>query len=200
MQTTPCDNNPKNAIISHKVDDLNNIHLANKSIAIYEREITLLRDDIHQLMQHKIIFEEAASIENLIHNLRFYFKIENILTTIIIDDIANNLHLFQKKTQSKLFRLSLKTICSDMCTKFHSDFNTLRLLCTYAGPSTLWLQPSHNKKIKNTTENYTVKEVGTGSIAILKGEKYPNSIPVLHRSPSIEKENKTRLLLKIDSN
>jgi hypothetical protein len=199
MQTTQSNNTQNNAIITHLVDHLNKVHLPAKSIAIYKRDISQLEDDIFKLMNFNILFEDTANIETLIHGLKSYLKSKNISTATIIDDIAKNLYLYQEITHSKLFRMSLKTISSDMCTKFHSDFNRLRLLCTYAGRSTIWLQPLQNKKSKIAIDNYTTKEVGTGNIAILKGEKYPNSIPVLHRSPSIEKENKTRLLLKIDS-
>lgn len=192
---------PKNAIISHKPVDLKNIHLEDKNIAIYERDIEALQDEISELILNEIKFQEIAGVEELISRLRKKFKKIHIENSKLINDISKSLYLFQSITNSTSFRLLLKTITTDMCTKFHADVNTLRLLCTYAGPSTLWLQHAvgnQNGTIKIDINN--ILEVGTGNIVILKGELYPNSTPVYHRSPAVEQNNETRLVLRIDIN
>ena len=82
-----------------------------------------------------------------------------------------------------------------MCRKFHSDYNQLRLICTYVGSGTLWLPDDTEKDI---ILGQDIQQIKTGHIAILKGKLYPNAKPVFHRSPEIETFNEKRILLRID--
>jgi len=198
MNSTKIEQSTSSAIISENNEDLKKIHLSDKIIAICQRDITSLKYEINQLLQHQLIFEETGKIQELIKKLDFYLKTFNISKSLIAEDIAGCLFHFKNITQGTTFRLSLKTISNDMCTKYHSDFNTLRMLCTYAGPSTLYLLPSGDKGINQAHENYSKNEAGTGNMVILKGEKYPDSAQVFHRSPAIKKDKLTRILLKID--
>ena len=96
-----------------------------------------------------------------------------------------------------------------MCRRFHTDINSLRLLCTYVGQGTLWvpdemvnhkafLNKGGNEEI--VTDESQIQHAGTGDVIILKGALYPEANPIVHRSPAIEGNGESRLLLRIDVN
>lgn len=107
-------------------------------------------------------------------------------------------------------RLFFGSVRSDMCRRFHTDMVSLRLLCTYAGPGTLWAETaavSAKHLAKGSNEQIIedvsgVHQVPTGQVCLLKGALHEHSRhgAVLHRSPSIEEEGQARLILRIDAN
>ena len=112
-------------------------------------------------------------------------------------------------TQASSFRLLLTTVNTDMCRKFHTDINDLRLLCTYIGPGTLWLPDEivDGKALQAGKEDteividaQQIQQVPTGDVVILKGALYAGANPILHRSPSIKEHGEKRFLLRIDTN
>jgi len=137
--------------------------------------------------------------------------IERDQHSTIVNDIQNLLHLFKEISNTKRFRLLLATIKTNMCTKFHTDINNLRMLCTYSGPGTLWLTEDNiNRKALDAYEDNesiiidknSIEQTKTGSVVILKGAKYPKNATkaAVHRSPTIEESDEIRLLLRIDLN
>ncbi|MEM6380738.1 MAG: DUF1826 domain-containing protein, partial [Bacteroidota bacterium] len=74
--------------------------------------------------------------------------------------------------------------------KVDTDINSLRLLCTYSGPGTLWLPNeivNHkalitrggNKQI--VLDERQIQQVATGAVIILKGALFPQANPIVHR-------------------
>ena len=67
-------------------------------------------------------------------------------------------------------RLFFGKVEKDMCRRFHTDINTLRLLCTYIGPGTLWVSPEaidHSQVAKGSNEEMVkdqqgIHQAGTG--------------------------------------
>lgn len=125
------------------------------------------------------------------------------------EDVSELVKLFERATQASSFRLLLTTVSTNMCRKFHTDVNDLRLLCTYIGPGTLWLPDEaidykalqtgrNNQEI--VVDERRIQQVRTGDVVILKGALYPEANPVLHCSPAIEGKGEKRLLLRIDTN
>ncbi|MEL6124115.1 MAG: DUF1826 domain-containing protein, partial [Bacteroidota bacterium] len=108
-------------------------------------------------------------------------------------------------------RLLLASVNTNMCRRFHTDINDVRLLCTYTGPGTLWLTNDNinrraldsydgNESIVMDPER--IQQVPEGAIALLKGAMYPHhqTKAIVHRSPTIEESGEKRLLLRIDTN
>ena len=125
-----------------------------------------------------------------------------------INDIIRlcNLFLRFKKRETRM-QLQLEIIQNDMCRLFHQDHYRQRLLCTYKGPGTEWLDPSNvnmealgkgcNAKIVRDFSK--VHKTKAFEVLLIKGAKYEKEgSGVVHRSPPVEKEKLTRVLLKID--
>lgn len=85
--------------------------------------------------------------------------------------------------------LRLEVVETDACRRFHADYVTLRLLCTYAGPGTQWCRAAASDAIC---------EVPTGAVGVFKGRMLLAPPTVLHRSPPIVATGERRLVLAID--
>jgi len=88
-------------------------------------------------------------------------------------------------------RIRLQLVKDDACRKFHVDAVGLRMLCTYAGPGTEWVDADGQVRI-----------LGLMQVAIFKGRAFPDQTPrVLHRSPALSRRpprQRERLVLCID--
>ena len=125
----------------------------------------------------------------------------------LIEDMVQMGRAFFESTESKHIRFQLEIIQSDMCRLFHQDNMRQRLLCTYFGPGTEWLDASNvyreglgkgdNDKI---VKDYSgVKRANPFDILLLKGSRYGGPEEgVVHRSPPIAQDELVRVLFKID--
>ncbi len=198
-----------NAVISDDNKDLQDIHLKSKNIAIYQRDIKFLNKELNRIAEQKIECRATGSVEEILVQLNDYLNSDIPGYVSLFEDISEVVKLFEKTTQASSFRLLLATVSTNMCRRFHTDINEIRLLCTYIGQGTLWLpDEAINEKALRTGGNNQeivkdeelIQQVPTGDVVLLKGALYPEANPILHRSPSIEENGETRLLLRIDTN
>jgi hypothetical protein len=85
--------------------------------------------------------------------------------------------------------LRLEVVETNACRRFHADYITLRLLCTYVGPGMQW----HRVATADAIE-----QVPAGAVAIFKGRLLLDPPTLLHRSPPIMAAGGRRLMLVID--
>jgi hypothetical protein len=107
------------------------------------------------------------------------------------EDMALLGRLFTTLTGSNSVRLRLEHVADDACRRHHVDAVRLRLLCTYAGLGTDWIDPAGNNR-----------RMALFQVGVFKGSKFPDTASrTLHRSPPVEhlpKWRRSRLLLCID--
>jgi hypothetical protein len=197
--------NYANAAIDQGSTVFQDIHLIAKNIAIYQRDINVLKAELGRFGEYTIECRASGSTEDILSILDAYFEDQGIECPLLLNDIAGLLSLFEKTTGAFSSRLLLTTVSTNMCRKFHSDINDLRLLCTYIGPGTLWLPDeailhSAGKGQEVMVDETQAQQARTGDAVILKGALYPDANPILHRSPTIEEQGEKRLLLRIDTN
>lgn len=110
-----------------------------------------------------------------------------------VDAIAADLARLARRhaglTDANRLSLKLEVVETDACRRFHADYVTLRMLCTYVGPATQW---------HRVDEPDVVRQVPTGAVAVFKGRMLLDPPAVLHRSPPIVTSGEHRLLLVID--
>ena len=98
---------------------------------------------------------------------------------------------FAKATGETKVRLRLEHVTDDACRKFHVDQVSFRLLCTYVGPGTEWIDDSG-----------IVRHMWPMEVGLFKGARVPGGGPrVLHRSPPMTRlapKRRSRLVLCID--
>lgn len=198
-----------NAAIGSDDKVLQDIHLKSKNIAVYQRDIKPLEKELNQLAEQTIEFRASGTVEEILSAIKDYFNTEHPDCVSLVEDISKLLSLFKKTTQASAFRLLLASVSTNMCRKFHTDINDLRLLCTYIGQGTLWLPDdavnykalqARKKEEEIVLDGWQIQQANTGDVVILKGALYEESKPILHRSPTIEKSGEKRLLLRIDTN
>ncbi|MEM1324429.1 MAG: DUF1826 domain-containing protein [Bacteroidota bacterium] len=196
----------QNCVEGETINVLQDIHQDDINIAIYDREMTFLQSEIEYVVKQEIAFRAKGNIATILSDLSKALKD----CALLQKDIEQLLHTFQKVTSKDKFRLLLATINNNMCRKFHTDVNALRLLCTYSGQGTLWLTEDNInvKALKNYKSEESIalneseiRQAATGSVIILKGAIYPGqgTKAVVHRSPTIEENGENRLLLRIDT-
>lgn len=187
---------------------LEHIHQNEVNIAIYNRDVLFLENEIHKLLQQNIKLNTCGTIETILSEIQQTLAIDEFQN--VMHDIENLLHLFKKLTNTKTLKLLLTTVNTNMCRKFHTDVNDVRLLCTYAGPGTLWLKEeninrialgAHRDNSAIVIDQTQIQQVKTGAVCILKGAKYQQKTTnaAVHRSPTIEENSGKRLLLRIDT-
>ena len=96
--------------------------------------------------------------------------------------------------------LRLRVLDAPMCPCFHVDNVPLRLLTTYVGPGSEWLQEHASPRGELHTEQPSVDNIQylqAGDVAVLKGERWQGNegAGLVHRSPSGQQG---RLLLSLD--
>lgn len=126
----------------------------------------------------------------------------------LLADVLKLAERFAELSDTEELKMFFGFVRTDMCRRFHTDINTQRLLCTYAGSGTLWV-PHHalnpetldsgtNEEMLRSPED--VQQTREGEVLILKGALHPQSElgAAYHRSPSIVQEGEKRLLLRLD--
>lgn len=96
--------------------------------------------------------------------------------------------------------LRLRVLQGAMCPRFHVDNVPLRLLTTYAGPGSEWLQEGAiaRQGLQHAAPPVdNIQTLRTGDVAILKGERWAGNegAGLIHRSPPGDQR---RLLLSLD--
>jgi len=116
---------------------------------------------------------------------------------LLLGDVDDLVSAFARITQSDLVDVRLEHVSHDACWKFHRDCVEARLLTTYRGPATEWVQPHHaaralreQKRFNGPLEHFRIHDV-----AIFKGSCAGPGSGIVHRSPPIAGTSQTRLLL-----
>ncbi len=103
-------------------------------------------------------------------------------------DIAMLCDVFATVTGATTLGLRVDVTDRATCPKFHVDRVTLRLMTTYRGPATEWL------------EGETVRQARVHDVLFAKGESWPDLAcgACIHRSPQ-PRAGQTRVLLTLDA-
>lgn len=114
--------------------------------------------------------------------------------SLFISDIAHLSQLFMDASCTNAVNLRLDVVSGNACHKFHQDYVTARLLCTYRGAGTQYGYPRGDGIPDH------VHQMSEGHVGLFRGRLWgsSNNVPLLHRSPPISGTGERRLLLVID--
>lgn len=115
-------------------------------------------------------------------------------------DIADLAARFARIMEGDRVAIRLEVVETDACRRFHADYVTARLICTYAGPGTQWLDADAADALAAgaAPDTLTIRQLDAGDVAIFKGRLWAPDAPAIHRSPPIEGSGIRRLVLVID--
>lgn len=95
------------------------------------------------------------------------------------------------------FELRLEVVRTDSCRKFHADYVTARLITTYAGEGTDWLDQADAARVAAGQEPRRINRMNIFDVGLFKG-KLATETPAIHRSPPIAATGGARLLLVLN--
>ena len=145
----------KNWAEGSSLNILRDIHKRDVNIAIFNRDINALRNETEFLLKHKIKLLERGDLNTILNVIDNQVLLSDC--SLIVEDIKRLLYNFQEISRAKSFRFTLTTVNTNMCRRFHEDEVSLRLLCTYSGPSTLWLKENDvNRNALNSLADWII--------------------------------------------
>lgn len=119
-------------------------------------------------------------------------------------------------TKRRHVRARFDVVRGDSCRKFHADYVAIRLLVTYAGPGTEWIEDADADRsflgrqdldvqgcnAGVVREPSAIHRAVAGDVLVLKGAAFPRNEGrgAIHRSPPLEHLGRRveRLVLRID--
>ena len=116
---------------------------------------------------------------------------------LLLRDIDDLVSAFARITQSDLVDVRLESVSHDACWKYHRDCVEARILTTYRGPGTEWIQPIHAERALRAQKQFEgpVERLENNDVAIFKGSCAAPGSGIVHRSPPLAGTGCTRLLL-----
>ena len=133
----------------------------------------------------------------------------------LIDDMTLLIDIYRELLDCPRIGLRLEVLDSAMCPRFHVDKVGIRLLCTYRGVGTQWLDDRQANRTKlgigakglaDECSGLIVRDNAVGQaepfdIVLLKGALWPNNEMkgAIHRSPVVDGGDKPRVLLALDA-
>ena len=119
------------------------------------------------------------------------------MRALLLCDVDNLVSAFARIARTDLVDVRLESVSDDACWKFHRDCVEARLLTTYRGPATEWVQPDHAEAALRAQTRFKgpIERLGAHDVAIFKGSCAGPGSGIVHRSPPIMGTGCTRLLL-----
>lgn len=124
------------------------------------------------------------------------------------EDMTRLAALFMAVGSASAVSVRLERLEHNGCRLFHADNVQLRLLCSYVGPGTQWLDENVvDRRALGSKSNARIcrnrKRIRTlprGAIGLFKGERWPHNAGrgIVHRSPPIAAKGQSRVLLCMD--
>ena len=119
------------------------------------------------------------------------------LHDILIADAARLAGLFCDALGLARFELRLEVVRTDSCRKFHADYVRARLITTYAGEGTDWLDGADAARVAAGAEPRRINRMNAFDVGLFKG-KLASDHPAIHRSPPIAGTGTARLLMVLN--
>ena len=96
----------------------------------------------------------------------------------------------------------LDQLTTDGCSRFHIDNTTVRMLCTYKGPSSQWLSSDNIYRPRDRRDRFNeedIQHITRWSVGLLKGHRHPtHTNKIYHRSPPIAQQGLSRFVFCLD--
>ncbi|MCV6606196.1 MAG: DUF1826 domain-containing protein [Porticoccaceae bacterium] len=164
------------------------------------------------LEQHPFRCQMTISHEDVACHLSRLF-LEHPGSNELAEDIALLADMFSCLFETERVGLRLATLDSAMCPRFHVDHVPCRLVTTYSGSGTEWLNNEHvdrsrlgrgsvdsnGNRLEPFSHEQCICRAGVGDVVLLKGEKWEGNEGngLVHRSPAASPDSR-RLVLTLD--
>ncbi|MEO0441667.1 MAG: DUF1826 domain-containing protein [Pseudomonadota bacterium] len=186
-------------VISDSILSLHEISASDCSLAVWQRELPLeatdlLRGDPEDLRVTVPSHDPEAPLRGALDKCGFP---EGDTRQELVEDMLTLCHLFRDLNACPSIEIRLEVVSGDSCWKFHCDYVEMRLITTYHGRGTQWLDQRNADRVTDGLEPEVINELRTGDVGLFKG-RLGNGPPAIHRSPPIEGTGEKRLLLVLN--
>lgn len=120
-----------------------------------------------------------------------------IARDILHNDILALANRFAEIMQNEHVEIRLEHVTTNACKKFHTDYVTARLITTYLGQGTQWIDGDDGADC-DCGEPHNIQQMQAGHVALFKGRLWSSHSPAIHRSPPIEGTGEERLMLVVN--
>ena len=205
------------AFLSDELADLSAIYESDINICIVKRPVdSVLENFVDTLLLTK---NEVSFVENIKPSeFDFSHLIKNAEHLPgyrdFCMDVGRLAVIFSDLFDLKRVGLRLRTLDKPMCPRFHVDSVTCRLVCTYGGMGTEWLEDVYVDHVKLGSASAGLMDEHSGlildpdavhimptyAVGLLKGNAWEGNEQhgAVHRSPQFNQALPRRLLLTLD--
>lgn len=178
------------------------------NLAIWDRQDDINIKPIVDWLAHKPFELEyktsVGKVSKTLHkNLEVPIELNKSLKALTAD-IQKLAEVFSEYSLTNNIRLVIESVHDIPCPKFHQDNVTIRLICTYTGAGTEWLENSNVNTHADCCggsvfrDSKKIQRLKPFQVAFMKGGLWAdNSIGIYHRSPKPE-IGQPRLVVKMD--
>jgi len=202
-------------VSGESVDVFPAIYQQQTNIAIWHRvlpeQLTLAVDEFLKTSIKKQVILKVS--EQDVHQQLYEAFEQTNAVAVLADDIAQLVAMFCCLFGVEHAGLRLTVLEHAMCPRFHVDRIPCRLITTYQGAATQWLQHDGLNRTKLGAgsqglpdeqsglmpDGSQIQQLNSGDVALLKGEMWDEQqgAGLVHRSPPLA-EGESRLLLTLD--
>lgn len=184
------------------------------NVAIWQRNFDEgLVAEINEFISANPDFSKSVSVSPTNAFDKLEFATDGTASTALLENMAELVDMFCCLFELEEVGLRLAVLNKAMCPRFHFDQVPCRLVTTYHGIATQWLendavdrsklgrgsngQPDSASGLYNDESD--IQQMAAGDVALLKGERWSGNENrgLVHRSPVTSSEE-ARLLLTID--
>jgi len=205
------------AFLSDDVADLAQIYQTGINLCLVERQVD---NELNSFVEHLLRRPNPVSFVESIDFASFdFFRLLPQAGHLpgyreFCKDAAALTALYCDLFELKRVGLRLNTLDHAMCPKFHVDSVTCRMVCTYGGPGTEWLEDAYADRRKLGSgsgglsdelsglilDDNAIHKMPPYAIGLLKGRLWEGNEHhgAIHRSPKLTPNSPRRLLLTLD--
>ena len=184
-------------------DGLNAINEAGAELVIWQRSLPtgfrkwIDRTDVSMHPDLRILVQPGTLRPALEPRLDKCGLPATKMRDLLIDDIQDLVRAFADVTRSEFVDVRLERINHNACRKFHRDNVEARLVTTYRGPTTQWVETAYAETALQEQKLFEgpLEHLASDDVAIFKGSCADHNNGVVHRSPPVEGTGRTRLFL-----
>ncbi|WP_413692167.1 DUF1826 domain-containing protein [Psychromonas sp. KJ10-2] len=194
--------------IGNQSSVLTDIYQPENNIAIWQRTLPIeMTTSIQEMLQNSkplalVKYVTPDDVAEWIRGKLDGYACANALS----EDIALIVDMFCCLFDCEEAGLRLTTLDKPMCPKFHVDQIPCRLVTTYVGTATEWLDNQDVNRgeqgasaLGQISSDAQIQQISAGDVALLKGSGWKDNenTGLVHRSPAVNL-NEPRLLLTLD--
>jgi hypothetical protein len=119
-----------------------------------------------------------------------------------VEDVSGLVQAYSFLLGATRIGMRLRVLEKAMCPRFHVDYVSVRLITTYVGVGSEWLEEDKVQRASLLQGGHTdaaPNRLDTGDVALFKGERWSGNEGrgIIHRSPVVD-DNQRRLILTLD--